>query len=460
MLLRSRARSAFTPLTAMLLAIAGGLATAISDPSPDPIPHANPSASTLATAPADATEQVDVPDLRAVDRDVADRAASPGAILDLSRWKLQLPVDANGSMRAGCAVAEIKPPGLATYASQWFSAVDGGVVFRASTQGCRTPNTKYARSELRELTANGRNAAWLATSGTHTMSLRQAITRLPGTNGRVVAAQVHDGSDGTFQIKIDHKQASNAGTVGLCYELLTKTKGCLDRSYVLGTPYDLTVTVSAGRIRVEYNGVRAIDAPYTRPANYFKVGSYLQTAATGSSGSDGIGEVVVTALSVSHEGGNTAAPTRPVSQPYYLTGYSYWDNTPPGSAVISHPVLHDRAGGTGTYDDPVTVAVGHAITGGQSVPLYAPGTRFYLVSKRRYLIVEDTCGDGPKPQQGPCYRLPTRLKGKAVAWLDVWVDGQAAGRAASDRCMSRLTGVTRVIKDPPPGLPVRPGPLC
>src|SRR5690606_21632608 len=43
----------------------------------------------------------------------------------------------------------------------------------------------------------------------------------------------------------------------------------------------------------------------------------------------------------------------------YITGYSYFDNTPPGSAVVSHPVLHTVAGGQGTYDDPITVAVGH-----------------------------------------------------------------------------------------------------
>ena len=40
----------------------------------------------------------------------------------------------------------------------------------------------------------------------------------------------------------------------------------------------------------------------------------------------------------------------------YLTGYSYWDNTPPGSSAIARPVVHRRAGGSGTYNDPVTIA--------------------------------------------------------------------------------------------------------
>ena len=39
----------------------------------------------------------------------------------------------------------------------------------------------------------------------------------------------------------------------------------------------------------------------------------------------------------------------------YLTGYSYWDNTPPGSSAISKPVIHRRAGGTGKYNDPISI---------------------------------------------------------------------------------------------------------
>ena len=45
----------------------------------------------------------------------------------------------------------------------------------------------------------------------------------------------------------------------------------------------------------------------------------------------------------------------------YLTGYSFWDNTPPGSAAIARPVIHRRAGGSGTYGDPITIAVGYRL---------------------------------------------------------------------------------------------------
>ena len=32
----------------------------------------------------------------------------------------------------------------------------------------------------------------------------------------------------------------------------------------------------------------------------------------------------------------------------FLTGDSYWDNRPPGSAIIGCPVIREFAGGTGT----------------------------------------------------------------------------------------------------------------
>jgi hypothetical protein len=48
----------------------------------------------------------------------------------------------------------------------------------------------------------------------------------------------------------------------------------------------------------------------------------------------------------------------------WLTGYSFQDNTPPSSAIVIAPILHKTAGGTGTYANPITVAVpGHASDG-------------------------------------------------------------------------------------------------
>ncbi|MGY1690936.1 hypothetical protein [Geodermatophilus sp. SYSU D01105] len=141
----------------------------------------------------------------------------------------------------------------------------------------------------------------------------------------------------------------------------------------------------------------------------------------------------------------------------YLTGYSYFDNTPAGSPSISHPQVHRTAGGTGTYDDPITVAVGHSKAGGQHTLDWAAGTRFYVPSMKRYLIVEDTCGDGDSPQDGACH---TGYPSSASTWLDVWVDGRDGSSSSADSCMGRLTGVHPVVVDPAPGLPVTAAPIA
>lgn len=153
--------------------------------------------------------------------------------------------------------------------------------------------------------------------------------------------------------------------------------------------------------------------------------------------------------------GAAAAP-EPATITAYVTGYSYWDNTPPGSAAISHPVIHSRAGGTGTYDDPVTVAVGHSIEGGKQTLDWPRGTRFYIPNLQRYFIVEDTCGDGNTPQNGPCH---TGYPSGTSTWLDVYVDGANASRSQSDACMSRITGRSTVVVNPDQGYKVSAGPI-
>ena len=123
------------------------------------------------------------------------------------------------------------------------------------------------------------------------------------------------------------------------------------------------------------------------------------------------------------------------SMQVYLTGYSYWDNTPRGSAQIARPVVHRQAGGIGTYSDPITVAVGHSKSAGRSRMDFPTGTRFYFPNLQKYGIVEDLCGDGPRPQNGPCH---SGYRG--LAWLDIYVGGRSTGEAASNQCMRSITG--------------------
>jgi len=138
----------------------------------------------------------------------------------------------------------------------------------------------------------------------------------------------------------------------------------------------------------------------------------------------------------------------------YITAYTYWDNTPPGSADISNPIIHQKAGGTGTYNDPITVAVGHSFATEKDVLDYPAGTKFYLPYIKKYFIVEDTCGDGKTPQNGPCH---TGYQGHP--WLDLWIDGANGTRASSNTCAENLTEVHTIIEHPASNYTVIIGPV-
>lgn len=139
----------------------------------------------------------------------------------------------------------------------------------------------------------------------------------------------------------------------------------------------------------------------------------------------------------------------------YLTGYTYWDNTPPGSAEIARPVLRKKAGGTGTWQSPITIAVGHRIENGRQTLDFPAGTRFYLPRLQKYAIVEDVCGDGPTPQNGPCH---SGHQGRP--WLDIWLGGKSMSAADADACARRITAVQQIILDPPRDLPVAKGEIA
>jgi hypothetical protein len=122
-----------------------------------------------------------------------------------------------------------------------------------------------------------------------------------------------------------------------------------------------------------------------------------------------------------------------------LTGYSWQDNTPPGSADICCGKIHSKAGGTGTYADPITTAVPGRGGKGMEPPA---GTRLYVPDLKRYFIVEDSGA----------------TKGSKTHF-DLWVGGQGFPKSASDKCMNSFTGDHTVILKPAPGEPVTVGPL-
>ncbi len=157
--------------------------------------------------------------------------------------------------------------------------------------------------------------------------------------------------------------------------------------------------------------------------------------------------------------GKIRIPAEETSFTAYLTGYSYFDNTPKGSLAIAfpasktHPTVHLEAGGSGTYNDPVTLAVGHAHVGGVDMPDFVPGTRVYVPDFKKYFVVEDECGDGATPQKSGCH-----AGYNGYIWLDVWVGGQDTDTSdATSACEHKITGLHTIVLEPSSGYPVQAG---
>jgi len=81
-----------------------------------------------------------------------------------------------------------------------------------------------------------------------------------------------------------------------------KTEVTLDPHYKLGTAYDLTITASGGRIRVDYNGAKKLDIAKKGSGWYFKSGSYIQSNTSKADKASAVAVVVIYRLAVKHSG--------------------------------------------------------------------------------------------------------------------------------------------------------------
>ena len=223
-------------------------------------------------------------------------AEHPALLLDLTEWKVQLPVNAAGDMTG--RHLEIPQPRLRTYASAPYFTVRGdGVQFRAPVNGVTTSGSRYPRSELREMANGGMSmASWSTESGTHTMVVEQAITAVPAVKKHVVAGQIHDGSDDVLTIRLEYPRlfVDHNGVDG----------PVLTGSYVLGTRFTVKIEAGDGQIKVYYNGSEtpADTFPKSGSSNYFKAGAYTQSNCTREArcNTDNYGEVVIYRLEVTH----------------------------------------------------------------------------------------------------------------------------------------------------------------
>lgn len=210
--------------------------------------------------------------------------------------------------------------------------------------------------------------------------------------------------------------------------------------------------VNCGTNNPEVNHVLLKPDAFNRHSTIYRLTVVFKGVSVPTGGSYRAVAVDATGLSSSaSESGSSGSGT---THPMYVTLYGWADNSPPGPD-IAYPVLHARAGGTGTYTDPVTFATDQKEL--------APGTIVYYPYLKKYFVMEDDCGDcdkdweGKGPNGGPGYRH-----------IDLWAGGDANSTnprnpegAALRACENALTqaGQVPVIVNPPNTLQVDTTPI-
>jgi poly(beta-D-mannuronate) lyase len=221
----------------------------------------------------------------------AGARAVPGDLLDLTNWKLTLPI--GGAHKP----TEVTQPALRRYSVSPYFHVDptgSGVVFQANAGGVTTSNSGYPRSELREMMAGGNDeASWSTTSGTHAMSVQLAITHLTAAKPQVTVAQIHDDADDVLVVRLD-------GPGHLYVEHNGDDYGDMDTAYRLGSVFTVEFTVASGHIRISYNGVPKVDYAKSSGGDYFKAGCYTQSNTSKGDAPDSYAQVIIYHLTVTH----------------------------------------------------------------------------------------------------------------------------------------------------------------
>jgi hypothetical protein len=229
----------------------------------------------------------------------AATGASPGArkfpsdVLNLKNWSLTLPTGASGNPE------DITPSKLPTFSNKYFqlNGKRNGVIFNAPVGGVTTKNSKYPRSELREMTGEEK-AAWSNTSGTHTLIAREAILAVPPVKPEIVTAQIHDGGDDVIQIRLEGKKLMVQYNDG-------KSEVPIDTNYKLGKVFDVKIVAANSKIEVYYNGKKKADIAKSGTGWYFKAGAYLQSNTEKGDTTGAPGKVAIYGLKVSHSGGGS-----------------------------------------------------------------------------------------------------------------------------------------------------------
>jgi hypothetical protein len=203
----------------------------------------------------------------------------PPSNIDYSVWVLQLPIG------SGTSPTQVSSASLAGGFSNayFYPAPDGGQIFMDPVSGITTPGSSHCRTEMRETTARGGEAAW-PSSGTNTMTVSGKVIQA-GT-GAVTIGQLFIQNDSIPLCELEY--SSGRGGFQILYEEASNSGQTinLNTPIALNTKYTYTLAMTNGVFTINVNGrvvyTRTPSAATLGKQFYFKVGNYDQSTTAGA----------------------------------------------------------------------------------------------------------------------------------------------------------------------------------
>lgn len=177
------------------------------------------------------------------DMSILDPTKKPSDNFDLLDWSLTLPTDLNKDKKADTIYEKPLSKGF-ELKPLFYTATDGGMVFASPNQGAKTSkNTKYARTELREMLRRGNKRIkiqgitdnnWVFRSAHGTVRKKAgaiegsleatlSVNRVSRTGdkkkvGRVIIGQIHATDDEPIRLYYHKLPANENGSIYFAHE--------------------------------------------------------------------------------------------------------------------------------------------------------------------------------------------------------------------------------------------------
>ncbi len=221
-------------------------------------------------------------------------AKDAGDVINLSIWKLTIPMDDNGDDVAD----EVVMPTLRLFEDPDFfhlSSDGESVVFRAKCGAPTTEDEAFPRSELREMKKGGTTeTSWGTNDGkVHNLTISAAINAAPDKHKDVVCARISDSESDLLKVRLEGKK--------LLIDRKDADPVVLDDDYEMGTFFNLMIIADNGRIRALYERKQIMEWKVERENVYFNVGCYTQSNTEKGDEPDAYGETAFQSVFVTHK---------------------------------------------------------------------------------------------------------------------------------------------------------------